>query len=109
MTTEKTTRDVLVEARALIAKGHAKGVSARRLDGYAVSSRSDDACAWCALAALSVVTNGPYWPAAESLSRVVYGHSNGNIPLWNDAPERTQAEVLEAFDRAIAAQGDAHV
>ena len=24
------------------------------------------------------------------------------IPSWNDAPERTHAEVLDAFDRAIA-------
>lgn len=26
-----------------------------------------------------------------------------NIPRWNDAPERTHAEVLAAFDKAIEA------
>jgi hypothetical protein len=27
---------------------------------------------------------------------------NLSIPGWNDAPERTHAEVLAAFDRAIS-------
>jgi hypothetical protein len=26
-----------------------------------------------------------------------------NVPAWNDAPSRTHAEVLAAFDRAIEA------
>jgi hypothetical protein len=28
----------------------------------------------------------------------------GYVSVWNDAPERTQAEVVDAFDRAIAAE-----
>jgi hypothetical protein len=28
----------------------------------------------------------------------------GDFIQWNDAPERTQAEVVDAFDRAIAAE-----
>jgi len=29
------------------------------------------------------------------------------IPSWNDAPERTHAEVMDAFDRAIELAADA--
>ena len=34
--------------------------------------------------------------------REVAPFPNGGIAQWNDAPERTHAEVLQAFDRAIA-------
>ena len=49
-----------------------------------------------------------YWPidscvvrwedAAKYLRQAIGGLE---IPEWNDAPERTQADVLDAFDRAI--------
>jgi hypothetical protein len=42
-------------------------------------------------------------PAADAFADAAgIGHWSG-IPVWNDRPERTKAEVLAAFDRAIAA------
>lgn len=38
--------------------------------------------------------------AINALEAVVMDH----LPTWNDAPERTHAEVMAAFDRAIAAE-----
>lgn len=36
----------------------------------------------------------PLWPLGEAIG-------DASIVEWNDAPERTHAEVLAAFDRAI--------
>ena len=52
--------------------------------------------------------------AHHVLQRFLYedGHNYGQpVPSWNDKPERTQSDVLAAFDRAIAYtwKGDKHV
>ena len=39
--------------------------------------------------------------ALATLKRIIGSHE---IVPWNDAPERTHAEVMAAFDRAIAAE-----
>ena len=40
--------------------------------------------------------------AAELLAKAVGIYDFNLISRWNDAPERTHAEVLAAYDRAIA-------
>jgi hypothetical protein len=50
----------------------------------------------CALGAI-LGADPNYAAAALALNRVVAP----NIPAWNDAPERTHADVMAAFDRAI--------
>lgn len=64
-----------------------------------------EAACWCSEGAIRAVrARGRFGPtnAFGALYRIV-----GDVVGWNDEPERTQAEVLEAFDRAIAlAQGD---
>jgi hypothetical protein len=94
-----TTREILVGARALIAKGFCKEVFRRNERGE--SCERGAACQWCILGAIFEVHPGRYPDdAVEAMERSVGGH----IPTWNDAPERTQADVLAAFDRAIEAQ-----
>lgn len=39
--------------------------------------------------------------ALELLSRVTTGAPYGDVPAWNDAPERTLQDVHDAFDAAI--------
>lgn len=66
----------------------------------------------CSLMALTDATSAIYggddaaervWEKAKaSLGRHAWGWMH--IALWNDAPERTHAEVLAAFDAAIAAE-----
>ena len=48
----------------------------------------------------SMPCNAPYFDTACELLINVIGDSF--IAHWNDAPNRTKAEVLAAFDRAIA-------
>jgi hypothetical protein len=46
--------------------------------------------------------------SAAAVSRVAAAArlKRNSLDRWNDAPGRTQAQVLAAFDRAIAAAGD---
>lgn len=42
--------------------------------------------------------------SAETLMKAIqeqYGPEWGSIPQWNDAPGRTQEEVIDTFDHAI--------
>jgi len=39
--------------------------------------------------------------AIESLCRAIGVTALNHVPTWNDAPDRTQAEVVAAYDRAI--------
>lgn len=41
-------------------------------------------------------------PAWQALADTVNAAQSGGIGSWNDRPERTHADVLAAFDRAIA-------
>jgi hypothetical protein len=65
----------------------------------------------CASDALTIVApamsderGGQPWQAHEALCNAVgldKSDPMGSIVVWNDRPERTRAEVLAAFDKAI--------
>lgn len=95
-----TTVEQLRAARALVERGWCQGVLARNKNGKKCGHRSKHAVCFCALGAL--YRGGlEYWSdrflhdAAEKLGAV-------NPVCFNDAPGRTQAEVLALFDEAIA-------
>ena len=104
------TKALLIETRRLIQQGHAKGSFAVGPGGDPLSCRNKDAVAYCVVGAanqaLSVV---PPLPAvrkaclleAEALIRGAIPLSSGSLMDWNDAPERTQEEVLAVLDKAI--------
>lgn len=90
----------LLEAQALIERGWCQ----RALH---------DGNGFCALGAINQAITGDYtatgideeWGrrgAYLSLAEAVTGnaHDIGGVVNWNNAPERTQAEVVEAFGRA---------
>lgn len=93
--------DLAREARARIAEGWVQG-QLETADGRC--------CAWGALEcayddALEpglidfTVLEDAYSKCIGTLRQRVIGGQQ--IPVWNDAPERTQAEVLAAFDKMI--------
>lgn len=61
----------------------------------------DDAC--CAVTATMYLgDNSSQESEADALVAQAIGVPTHRVPRWNDAPGRTQAEVLAAFDKAIA-------
>jgi hypothetical protein len=82
-----------------IRKGWTQQVYARDVNGSCARDNSS-AVAWCSLAAILNV----YDENSETLSnalmklRIIIGH--WDIVRWNDAPERTHQEVIDAFERA---------
>jgi len=82
-------RQMLVSARNLLQSGWCQHVLHQAGDKH------------CALGALRVSADNPYhelygcWHLEQTAGIT-------NIVDWNDAPGRTQQEVVELFDRAIA-------
>lgn len=101
---------VLDRAAALCERGWTQGTAARYDDGSpAECYRDNDAVCWCAIGAISRASY-----ETEGEARVLYNASElaliewsvsavsgyNSITAWNDAPERTQAEVVAALREA---------
>lgn len=95
-----TTHEILVAVRELLA------VEERWTKGPA---RKD---AWCLITALAKIGPGlnaiscPVQDYQKALRREIFGSDQGcsptsSISIWQDAPERTHAEVLAVLDKAI--------
>jgi hypothetical protein len=100
----KTTKEILTEARELIAKGWTQGNAARRADGKDALLSDPDATCFCSFGAVVLASRGceTSGEALTALRRSISGNNGRSIVDWNDDPSRTQAEVLAAFDKAIA-------
>lgn len=85
------TKQILIEARKLIDREEmwGKGYSNQRPGKFCVGH------------AICIAAGAGYYLTASTAFRAANGKI-GAISSWNDAPERTHAEVLAAFDRAIA-------
>lgn len=59
---------------------------------------------WCAGDAIIAVAPGEPRSTNSALATLKHIIGSHEIGFWNDAPERTHAEVMAAFDRAIAAE-----
>lgn len=93
---------LLRRGRERIAKGWCQRELAVDTNGRLVFPDSPSACRWCAIGGLvdSVAANdGLENAAVDALSRAIGGL---RVSEWQDRPERTQADVLAAYDRAIA-------
>lgn len=103
-----TTREVLIAARGRIARGFIKGGAFLDANGNPCGPLSAQAC--CSLGAMDAECVarsvhlpegswlGMYRPACDAFRAAI---GTDNVIDWNDDPERTQADVLAAFDRAI--------
>ena len=100
-------REVLVNARELISKPEAwtKRSYARSAGGDPVVPYSPKAACWCVSGAISISGRDitVRWAARDAILFAA-GTSVMDVPTWNDAPERTHAEVLAVFDKAIEAE-----
>lgn len=68
-------------------------------EGAEVDPLDPSAACFCVGGAIWRVAPGDLrWPAAHYLESLV----GGDIPEWNDAPERTQAEVVAKLREAAA-------
>lgn len=70
---------------------------ARDLSGFPVVPTASDACAWCLAGAAFAIWDGVTSSFADFEKR----HFNDLLPVWNDAPGRTFADV-EAKLKEIA-------
>lgn len=112
---ERTAAAMVSEAHRLVAAGWCQGASARDDAGLEVPSWSDEARSWSLLGALLSSWHrhdsqengdvGAHLADAEALGRAteVLGDVVGTASLkgWNDAADRTHAEVVDAFEQAL--------
>jgi hypothetical protein len=91
----------LREARALIERGWTQEAFARGKSGRVVVPNGRAAVCFCAVGAIKRYDHWCYDLVAKPLATAIGVKGVTGIYDWNDAPERTQADVLAAFDRAI--------
>ncbi len=95
-----------MKAWQLIEKGWTQGASARDSYGIGVYSGDPDAICWCAIGALAAVYGDSQDEYDQAFRRVVgvltdrLGCVYPVIMQWNDAPGRTQAEVVALLKEA---------
>lgn len=68
-----------------------QGASARDSGRRVVIFSSERACQWCALGAIGATYKGYQ---ILDIERRLRSELAGSIAVWNDTPERTQAEVV---------------
>lgn len=86
----------LIEPEGAWTQGH----GARDEDGAPITSSSEAAVCWCAFGAIWHAQGRMIigeTPAEAALGKVIGG---ARIDDWNDAPGRTQAEVVAALRKA---------
>lgn len=107
-----TTLDTLRRARDWISspKRWCQDVPACDRYGNHLDPTNYDAVRWCAAGSIERVLHGQpgYRDAVHALAKLGLDCDApslflllGKVSLWNDAPERTHADVIAAFDQAI--------
>jgi hypothetical protein len=100
---------MLTAARNLISESWTQHAEARRADGSGVDPWDRDAVSWSLLGALVAGYERLIWldgqkAALEALARACILLADvidsDSLSDWNDAPGRTQADVLAALDEA---------
>src|SRR5687767_6035833 len=93
---------MMVEARERVTVGWCQGTVAQDEDGRAVAPESSDARRWSILGALLASWNGgPVGDLRQAVTSLLAATERLPLEVWNDRPERTQTDVVSAFERAI--------
>ncbi len=110
------TKTILEKARELMRRGWCKYASARTRDGLETYPSDQHAVSFCASGACERVVSDQHYSSTKTFpASVDYNAAmmflcgalrTNSIPEWNDDPDRTKAQVLVAFDRAIADLSD---
>lgn len=102
-----TTADVLRKARGYVEKGWCRNSNALDAAGVEVSPECRAAVRWCMWGAMRRAADwqrtgdAPLDAAMRTLAAATGGDPRRSVSAWNDAPRRTQAQVLRVFDKAI--------
>ena len=99
---------LLTKARRLVRKGWAQGHIARTDDGRPVPVHHAEATRFCTIGAIRQVYEADHYgyrafdAATDLLCRGAGVSGFPELTVWNDHPDRTQADVLDLYTRAIA-------
>ncbi len=91
----------LIKARKFIKKGWTQQWFARDKNGERCDEESREATCWCVTGALSLAFPDGGAPWMRSVKELERTTKTKNIVEWNDEMERTQGEVLDAFNDTI--------
>lgn len=97
------TREILTAARAKVSQGWCRGANARDTEGRPCQIASPDAVQWCVAGSVyaALDPNGEHSDALALIRQHIPTGGLWDIQQWNDAEERTPAEVLDLFDRVL--------
>ena len=98
-----TPTEILIAAREKIEQGWTQNTTARDIGGRPVFSTSQTAVCWCSIGAIYAVDSAQAGDRAAKILSDTLEIERSNLTEWNDAPDRTQDEVLIAFGWAIEA------
>ena len=95
---------LLWRARAKIEQGWCQGASAQTSEGKPTMAGSCDASRWCMSGALEAATRvlDSDEAAKRAHAALRWSIQRNNLEVWNDVEGRTRADVLNAYNRAIA-------
>ena len=106
------TLQTLRAARERVAQGWVQDVPAVNDKGkHIMPTWSSDACAWCSTGAIEASARSwyveDYRYAVAVLHEAIFDgdlsyNNMRRLEVWNDDKDRTQGEVLAAFDKAIS-------
>ena len=94
-------RDKFEVARDLVSTGWIRNVFAADKDGEEVGVRDKGACQWCLIGAIMAATDNPNPFGYFQVFRNANPQCGEWLATWNDKPERTKEEVVQAFDNVI--------
>ena len=110
VTAPQTVADVLDAAATRIEQPGAwtQDAYAKRADGSTTTTTADDAVCWCAVGAIGSVAGGLGEPIVALATDFLCEALETSIADFNDAPGRTQSEVVAALRAAAtsARQGE---
>jgi len=98
-----TPTEILIAAREKIEQGWTQKTYARSEDGDSVAYNSLDAVCWCPIGAIVAVNRSRAGDRAIEILAEAVEVTTSRLTEWNDAPDRTQDEVIIAFGWAIEA------
>lgn len=95
---------ILERTKFLISYGHCKGAPARNRQGEAVSDAEPEAVYFCLVGAVRRAIRDTHNGIGIDPIMAIFHRLHvdyGSLATWNDAPERTQADVVQLLDDAI--------
>jgi hypothetical protein len=99
-----TTIEALRRMRELLAKGWTQDCCCRDRRGMPIETGNAFAVSWCVIGAALTACPMNEQEALNVLRDNIGEEYDRKMRLWNDAPGRTQSEVLALMDRVIEAE-----